>query len=133
MKRIFAAARVLRAARNTNGRVKLWRSNATGQTAAARRACRITASCTPAVSPPQTWTPISRARRRTSSTSSTTFWRATALTKRGCSQLPSRWRTWPITARSTPCGTPGSWTAMNRRAASRAASWPCRNTKLKFR
>ena len=37
------------------------------------------------------------------------------------------------TARSTPCGTPGSWTAMNRRAASRAASWPCRNTKLKFR
>ena len=30
MKRIFAAARVLRAARNTNGRVKLWRSNATG-------------------------------------------------------------------------------------------------------
>ena len=26
-----------------------------------------------------------------------------------------------------------SWTAMNRRAVSRAASWPCRNTKLKFR
>ena len=48
-------------------RVKPWRSNATGQTAAAQRACRITASWYTSGITTTDLTPISRARRRITS------------------------------------------------------------------